>query len=420
MSVLFTIPPKYRKYKKPVSIYVRLSETKEFQLFSSTGFKIHPRYWNFEPNSKELLKKNFKPVPRTKKEIENKVKVLSNTVLDKLKTHITERFEVARFNRDRYPNIDSKWLKEVIQDFRSETIRKDFDLFVNFFEVYIKREDKPLCKPILKRVQEFQKKPYYISDINSDFSKSYGKWLLGKNYTPGYVNQELTHIKRVLKNAKKLKYISDVDFEDWVKFKDKEKEKLGVVYLDNKELDKVFNCDVSYSKKLDNIKTIFLVSSYTGLRFSDVHKVKIEDVKNGRTEISIKKKGNKKLTVPILPRVRDLLMEKKPIKKISNGHFNDNLTELMRLAKIDNVITHRKRKREKGGTHRAVVTITAPKYEFITSHVGRRSFCSNYYGKIPTPTLMAISGHTTESSFLRYIGKTSDDAVDVFLDMFNN
>jgi hypothetical protein len=34
----------------------------------------------------------------------------------------------------------------------------------------------------------------------------------------------------------------------------------------------------------------------------------------------------------------------------------------------------------------------------------RRSFASNYYGKIETPLLMNITGHSKESTFLTYIG----------------
>ena len=35
----------------------------------------------------------------------------------------------------------------------------------------------------------------------------------------------------------------------------------------------------------------------------------------------------------------------------------------------------------------------------------RRSFASNLYGKVPTVVIMAITGHTTEGSFLTYIKK---------------
>ena len=40
----------------------------------------------------------------------------------------------------------------------------------------------------------------------------------------------------------------------------------------------------------------------------------------------------------------------------------------------------------------------------MTSHIIRRSFASNYYGKIETPLLKNITGHSKESTFLTYIG----------------
>jgi integrase len=45
-----------------------------------------------------------------------------------------------------------------------------------------------------------------------------------------------------------------------------------------------------------------------------------------------------------------------------------------------------------------------PKYDLITSHTGRRSFCTNMYKRgLPTLMIMSISGHKTEKSFLKYI-----------------
>jgi hypothetical protein len=44
------------------------------------------------------------------------------------------------------------------------------------------------------------------------------------------------------------------------------------------------------------------------------------------------------------------------------------------------------------------------KHELISSHTARRSFCTNAYDdNIPTLSIMAISGHKTESAFLKYI-----------------
>ena len=47
----------------------------------------------------------------------------------------------------------------------------------------------------------------------------------------------------------------------------------------------------------------------------------------------------------------------------------------------------------------------------------RRSFATNYYGKIETPILMHITGHTKESTFLSYIGtqQNKDSMADLFM-----
>ena len=43
--------------------------------------------------------------------------------------------------------------------------------------------------------------------------------------------------------------------------------------------------------------------------------------------------------------------------------------------------------------------VEAPIYAFVTSHIMRRSYASKYYGKIETPLLMNIIGHSKESAF---------------------
>jgi len=47
----------------------------------------------------------------------------------------------------------------------------------------------------------------------------------------------------------------------------------------------------------------------------------------------------------------------------------------------------------------------------------RPSFASNYYGKIETPLLMNITGHSKESTFLTYIGthQNKDALADLFM-----
>ena len=48
----------------------------------------------------------------------------------------------------------------------------------------------------------------------------------------------------------------------------------------------------------------------------------------------------------------------------------------------------------------------------------RRSFASNLYGKVPTIVIMAITGHTTEKSFLTYIKKPQRDFAERLKDYY--
>ena len=60
---------------------------------------------------------------------------------------------------------------------------------------------------------------------------------------------------------------------------------------------------------------------------------------------------------------------------------------------------------------------TFPRYELICAHDLRRSFATNYFGKVETPILMSITGHSKETTFLSYIGANpnKDAMADAFM-----
>ncbi|MBK6894080.1 MAG: tyrosine-type recombinase/integrase [Flavobacteriales bacterium] len=67
--------------------------------------------------------------------------------------------------------------------------------------------------------------------------------------------------------------------------------------------------------------------------------------------------------------------------------------------------------RTKGGIRREVAKY---KWERVTTHTARRSFASNCYRDgIPARTIMAVTGHTTEQAFMRYIRLTNDEHADI-------
>jgi|TARA_R100000501_G_C2598512_1_gene96313 hypothetical protein len=54
----------------------------------------------------------------------------------------------------------------------------------------------------------------------------------------------------------------------------------------------------------------------------------------------------------------------------------------------------------------------------MSSHVCRRSFATNTYGKLPTPLIMQITAYSTEKMFLGYIGKSSMDYAQQIADFY--
>jgi integrase len=50
------------------------------------------------------------------------------------------------------------------------------------------------------------------------------------------------------------------------------------------------------------------------------------------------------------------------------------------------------------------VQTTIPKYDLITTHTARRSFATNLFlSGFPAISIMKITGHKTEKSFMKYI-----------------
>ena len=88
-------------------------------------------------------------------------------------------------------------------------------------------------------------------------------------------------------------------------------------------------------------------------------------------------------------------------RKISHVNYNKYIKKLCREIGMTELV---KGKRIDGKTNRLKVA-TYPKFELIASHIGRRSFATNHFGKFPNQVIMRVTGHLTEKQFLNYIGK---------------
>ena len=63
---------------------------------------------------------------------------------------------------------------------------------------------------------------------------------------------------------------------------------------------------------------------------------------------------------------------------------------------------------KKGNKH---IKVIKPKYDWITSHTARRSFCTNeFLAGTPVKLIMKLSGHKKETHFYKYIRISPEEA----------
>jgi integrase len=148
---------------------------------------------------------------------------------------------------------------------------------------------------------------------------------------------------------------------------------------------------------------LFLVGCYTGLRFSDLKNLKKDHIRDGKINLRVEK-TEKSIVIPVHTIVSQIMKKYKESTPnslppaISNQKMNGYLKEIGIKAKIKDPIIINE---IKGNMN---VETKKFKYELICTHTARRSFATNLYlSNFPTIEIRMITGHRTESSFLRYI-----------------
>jgi integrase len=235
------------------------------------------------------------------------------------------------------------------------------------------------------------------------------------------------------KNLKKLKqflhYLNGDTDTYTIKYFDIKQIK-GMKYLDEiepykialklHEVETLAKMDMGTNTRWDKVRDLFLLEIMTGQRFSDVHKILD---KNNLSENSItiyQQKGKKKVSIPLHPKLKTHLKEifdKYPegLPVITNQNFNSYLKEFCKEAGFTR-------------THKwqvlSGITIkekTSFRYNLISSHTGRRTFCTLALAdKIQEELIMEVTGHESKEQFREYVKVDDTDVNEAFGDKFMN
>jgi integrase len=128
--------------------------------------------------------------------------------------------------------------------------------------------------------------------------------------------------------------------------------------------DRIIN-DPKTSQVEKDCLCLFLMEDVTGARASDCINLSTDNIRDGKL-VYISKKTKQKSVMPVHRKLLKYL-KYKPTKDYSRMSKSRVIKRVAKLCGIDEVVTIRYRGRMR----------TAPKYEFISTHTGRRNFASH-------------------------------------------
>jgi len=387
---------------KKISVRIRFRHGKQIDINAKSGLEVLPHYFSNDTHT-------------INKQARYKDKYRDKEYLDNLEAAILAEYKTLQ------DPPTSDWLNTAIDKFLfPDKYQEKPETLFSFIQEFIEhaprrinqRTNKPVSYKMIREyhatfgyLQEYAKKAgkeIDFKDIDLDFYESFKEFLEKKGLALNTIGKKITVLKIFLNEATARGINTNFKYQS-SRFR-AITEQSESIYLDIEELDKIAGLDLTAKPKLDRVRDLFLVGCWTGLRFSDWNKVRPENIKNNLITL-IQGKTGQLVVIPIHSTVKTVLdkYDGNLPKPISNQKFNDYLKEVARLADFKEGIT--KHITRAGKTE----TIFKRKWELVTTHTARRSFATNAYNMgIQSITIMAITGHRTETAFLKYIKVTPE------------
>lgn len=404
-SFIFTLKNPKATGKTPLRLQVTYGkkETAVHWLKIYIGESVKPSHWN----QKSQKVKGIKIAPEVNGKLD-RIAITADNVLRK--------YQNEHDNQDPPPGL----LKELIEvAINRRSAARNLDFF-GYFEDYIElqrarreTEGKPIGRSIvhdyersLDLLKEFSRKLSFES-INESFYHKFVSYLRDtKEFRTNTIGKHIKNLKAFLNWSTEEGYNDNRSFQKRY-FKVLREESVNY-YLDENELKVMKDLEFEGNKAhLKGYRDAFLIACWTGLRYSDFSRLTPEniDYKEGVIRIKTKKTGAP-VVIPFVDELREVLEEykEKPLPVYRNQPMNRYLKEigLLMSEKVKELNINGEKKQKD--------------YSKLTTHTGRRSFCSNmYFRGIDIEMIMAISGHRTEKQFREYIKVEGEDKAKRFL-----
>jgi integrase len=377
-------------------LYVCYNYTRSRRTLIATGYSIKPIHWD---DKKKWVK-------RACPEFDD---------IDSALTKITSKLgEILTYAKDNGidPTVDFVLLElEKNREYEQRSNRVNMfdtlDLYIEEKQGKVSADQVKDYKSLKKHLTNFKEhssQSVTFRNLNLKFYNEFMDYLYYKAEKPdgtiGLLTNSAGKIVRLLKGFVNYQIAKGtIPSIDLTHFKVVEEE-MDAIYLNEAELAIIYDLDLSDDKELEEIRDIFIVGCYTGLRYSDLSTLSPEHVDLTNGNISLKqRKVHKAVVILMIDYVPDILKKYDyDLPKVPSYKFNERLKELGRKAKLKQKIEV---VRKKGNLR---IKDVHQKCEMMSSHTCRRSFCTNMYlAGFPAEELMRISGHKSPAAFMRYI-----------------
>ena len=259
----------------------------------------------------------------------------------------------------------------------------------------------------LKRLQKFcdDKNIRLVWELfNDQFEERFTAWMMNKNYTSNTITAQYSIMKVWLGEAELQGLITDKSFHRYrTKCQDVEN-----VYLTEEDINKIYainfeneavKAQTDPREQIEITRDLFIVACWTGLRFGDWKDLSGANINND-TMVVHTHKTNTTVVIPLHPMVKAIIAKYNGVLPKCT-HKTHTLKHIRKCAELAGITEEVSLGRIKGGQS---IIKTGAKSQFIMNHTARRSFATNMYLRgVPSLSIMAITGHTTEANFLKYI-----------------
>jgi integrase len=382
------------------------------------GYSIEPVHWDSNNMCVKAGAKNkFK---QTASEINKAILNASNC--------IDEIFTTYEILKKRAPTPE-----ELKNDFYSKTGKHNnrYDNF--FFEVYDKftatnginnnwvRGTYQKFAALKQHLITFDKK-ISLLNISEETMQHFVSYLQKQGLRNTSIDKQISFVRWFLRWCYKQGYYTGSLHDTFrPKLKGTDGQSKEIIYLSWEELMRFYYFDFENKLYLKHVRDVFCFCCFTGLRYSDVAKLRRNDIFQEHIRV-VTQKTNESLIIELNDYSREILKQYENTKfknslalpVISNVKMNLYLKEAGKIIKL---VTPQRIVYFRGNNR---IEKVYSKYELLTTHCARRTFVVNALRiGIPAEVIMKWTGHSDHKSMKPYM-KIVDELKTVEMAKFNS